>query len=159
KNKEGIDLDRILVLADERKVAAGAIGDLNKKRNDMAKASQGGSPGSSPSDELKEAGKNPKEGPAQAEEKFKEIEKGLVGLLVKVPNIPSADTPVGPDESGNVVVRQWGEKPQFTFTPKAHWDIGKSLGIIESEKAGDISGARFTYLKGDLALMQFALIQ
>jgi seryl-tRNA synthetase len=146
KNKEGIDLDRILVLADERKLAAGAVGEINKKRNEAQAARD------------IEAGKRLKEELAAAEEKYKEIEKELVGLLVKVPNIPSADTPVGSDESGNIVVRQWGERPQFTFTPKAHWDIGKELGIIESEKAGDISGARFTYLKGDLALMQFALI-
>ncbi len=69
------------------------------------------------------------------------------------------DTPVGPDESGNVVLRQVGEKPQFSFTPKAHWDLGKDLGIIDSEKAADVSGARFTYLKGDLALLQYALAQ
>lgn len=146
KNKEGIDLDRILTLADERKAAAGAVGEINKKRNDAQAARD------------IEAGKRLKEELAAAEETFKEIEKELVGLLVKIPNIPSADTPVGPDESGNVIVRQWGEKPQFTFAPKAHWDIGKELDIIESEKAGEISGARFTYLKGDLALMQFALI-
>ena len=147
KNKEGIDLDRILLLADERKAAAGAVGDINKKRNEAQAARD------------IEAGKSLKEELATAEEKFKEIEKELVGLLVKIPNIPSADTPVGPDESGNVVVRSWGQKPAFTFAPKAHWDIGKDLGIIDSEKAGEISGARFTYLKGDLALMQFALIQ
>lgn len=146
KNKEGIDLDRILVLADERKAAAGAVGDINQKRG-RAQAARD-----------IEAGKKLKDELAAAEEKFKEIEKELVGLLVKIPNIPSADTPVGPDESGNVVVRQWGEKPNFSFAPKAHWDIGKELGIIDSEKAGEVSGARFTYLKGDLALLQFALI-
>jgi seryl-tRNA synthetase len=147
KNKEGIDLDRILSLADDRKKIAGEISDINKKRNEAQAARD------------IETGKQLKEELATAEEKFKEIEKELVGLLVKIPNIPSADTPVGPDESGNVVVRTWGEKPNFSFAPKAHWDIGKELGIIDSEKAGEISGARFTYIKGDLALMQFALIQ
>lgn len=147
KNKEGIDLDRILTLADDRKKVAGEISDINKKRNDAQAARD------------IEAGKQLKEELSVSEEKFKEIEKELVGLLVKIPNIPSADTPVGPDESGNVVVRTWGDKPNFSFAPKAHWDIGKELGIIDSEKAGEISGARFTYIKGDLALMQFALIQ
>src|SRR6266481_8611360 len=96
KHKEGIDLDRILVLADDRKKVAGEIGDINKKRNEA----QG----------LRdiEAGKRLKEELSAAEEKFKEIEKELVALLVKIPNIPSADTPVGPDESANVVVRKWG---------------------------------------------------
>ncbi|MDB5225552.1 MAG: serS [Candidatus Adlerbacteria bacterium] len=147
KNKEGIDLDRLLQLAEERKAAAGEVSDINRKRNEAQAARDA------------EAGKNLKEELRAAEDKYQQIEKELVSILIKIPNIPSADTPVGPDESGNVVVREWGEKPQFNFEPKAHWDIGRDLGVIDSEKAAEVSGARFTYLKGDLALMQFALVQ
>lgn len=147
KNREGIDIDKLLALADERKVLAGEISDLNRKRNEAADARDA------------EAGKALKEAVKAAEEKYEAIEKEIFPLLIKLPNIPSADTPVGADESGNVVVRQWGEKKQFSFTPKAHWDIGADLGIIDSEKAAEVSGARFTYLKGDLALMQYALVQ
>ncbi|MGC9602831.1 MAG: serine--tRNA ligase [Minisyncoccia bacterium] len=147
KNREGIDLDRVLTLADERKKIAGEVSEINKKRNE-AQAARNDYVGRQLRDEL-----------TAAEEKYKEIEKELVALLIKVPNIPSADTPIGPDESFNKVLRQWGEKRTFTFTPKAHWDIGEALGIIDNEKAAQVSGARFTYLKGDLALMQFALIQ
>jgi seryl-tRNA synthetase len=75
-----------------------------------------------------------------------------------VPNIPSADTPVGPDEASNQVLSEWGQKPAFSFAPKAHWDIGHDLGLIDNEKATEVSGTRFTYLKGDLAMLQFALI-
>ncbi len=147
KNREGVDLDRILALADERKKAAGLVSEINKKRNDAQQARDA------------EAGKRLKDELKVAEESYQQIEKELVALLIKIPNIPSADTPVGPDESGNKVIRQWGEKPNFSFIPKAHWDIGRDLGIINSEKATEVSGARFTYLLGDLALMQFALIQ
>ncbi|HEY5383374.1 MAG TPA: serine--tRNA ligase [Candidatus Paceibacterota bacterium] len=147
KNRGDIDLDRILSLAEDRKKIAGEISDINKQRND-AQAARDAEVGTRLKDELK-----------VAEEKYQVVEKELVSLLVKIPNIPSADTPVGPDESGNKIIRQWGERPNFTFTPKAHWDIGKDLGIIDSEKATEVSGARFTYLKGDLALAQFALIQ
>jgi seryl-tRNA synthetase len=146
KNREGIDLDRILELADQRKKYATEISEINRRRGEAQAARD------------IEGGKRLKEELKAAEENYGNLEKELVSLLVKIPNIPSADTPVGPDESGNKVLRQWGEKKNFSFTPKAHWDIGKDLGIIESEKAGEISGARFTYLKGDLALMQFALI-
>ncbi|TSC69645.1 MAG: hypothetical protein G01um101470_1024, partial [Parcubacteria group bacterium Gr01-1014_70] len=93
------------------------------------------------------------------EERSQTAEKELMVLLYKIPNVPSADTPVGPDASSNRVIRAWGEKPQFSFAPKAHWDLGKDLGVIDSEKAADVSGARFTYLKGDLVLFQFALMQ
>jgi seryl-tRNA synthetase len=146
KNRE-VDLERLLVLADERKKLAGTVGDINRRRNE-AQANRD-----------IEAGKRLKDELEEAEIKMRETEKELVALLVKIPNIPSADTPIGPDESGNKVIAQWGEKPQFAFEPKAHWDIGKDLGVIDSEKAADVSGARFTYIKGDLAMLQFALQQ
>jgi len=146
KNRGDIDLNRILKLSETRKELAGKISDTNQARNEAAKNRDA------------EAGKTHKSILKELEEKYAALEKELVSLLIKIPNIPSADTPVGPDESGNKVIRQWGEKPQFDFEPKAHWDIGKNLGIIDSEKAGEVSGARFTYLKGDLALMQFAIL-
>lgn len=146
KNKEGIDLDRLLVLADERKKLAGGIGEINRQKNVAAEARDFN------------AGKKLKDDLKVAEERYKAIEKELLSILIKIPNIPSADTPVGKDETGNVVLREWGTKREFNFTPLPHWELGKTLGIIDSEKAADISGARFTYLKGDLALMQFALI-
>ena len=146
KNREGIDLDRILALAEDRRKIAGDVSDINKKRNE-AQATRD-----------IEGGKKLKEELAAKEAEYQTIEKELVSLLVKIPNIPSADTPVGPDESGNKVIRQWGEKPSFTFVPKAHWDIGKDLGIIDAEKGVEVSGPRFVYLKGDLALLEFALM-
>ncbi|MBY0472929.1 serine--tRNA ligase [Patescibacteria group bacterium] len=147
KNREGIDLDRILVLAEERKKNSTEIGDINQKRNQAQEARDF------------EAGKRLKEELRVAEEKHQATEKELVSLLIKIPNIPSADTPIGPDESGNVVIRQWGEKPQFPFAPKAHWDLGKNLGIIDGEKAAEVSGARFVYLKGDMALLEMAMMR
>lgn len=146
KNREGIDLDAILKLAEDRKKLAGEIAEINKKRNEAQSTRNA------------EEGKKLKEELKAAEEKYQTIEKELVPLLIKIPNIPSADTPVGPDESGNKVIRAWGEKRAFSFKPKTHWDIGKDLGIIDSEKAAEVSGARFTYLKGDLALLQYALL-
>jgi seryl-tRNA synthetase len=147
KNHEGIDLDRVLLLADERKKIAGDVSNLNRQRNEAASSRDA------------EAGRRLKDELKVAEEKYQTIEKELVSLLIKIPNIPSADTPVGPDELSNKILRQWGDKPSFSFTPKPHWEIGKELGIIDNEKAAEVSGARFTYLKGDLVLMQFALIQ
>lgn len=94
----------------------------------------------------------------QKEEKLKELTKRWFVLMMRVPNIPSVDTPVGPDESGNKVIRTWGEKTKFNFEPKDHSDLGRELGIINSEKAGEVSGARFTYIMGDLAMLQVALL-
>lgn len=80
-------------------------------------------------------------------------------LMLRVPNIPSLDTPEGPDDTANKVIRTWGEKPQFSFTPKEHYEIGEALGIIDTKTAAEVASSRFAYLKGDLVLMQFALIQ
>lgn len=146
KNRE-VDLDRVLNLADERKEAAQLVSDLNRKKNEAAAARD------------IEAGKAVKDSLKAAEEKHAELERELLKLLTKIPNIPSPDTPIGPDESGNKVIRTWGEKPQFPFEPKAHWDLGPALSILNTEKAGEISGARFAYLMGDLVKLQFGLIQ
>jgi len=146
KNREGIDINHILALADERKKVAGEISEINRKRNEAQAARD------------VEAGKRLKDELQAAEERHRAAEKELVSLLIKLPNIPSPDTPVGPDESGNKVIREWGEKPAFSFAPKAHWDLGHDLGIIDNEKAAEVSGPRFTYIKGDLALLEMALM-
>jgi seryl-tRNA synthetase len=94
----------------------------------------------------------------EKEEKLKEITKKWFALMIKIPNIPSVDTPVGQDESGNKIIREWGEIPKFDFEPKPHWDLGKELGIINIEKAAEVSGARFSYIMGDLAMLQIGLL-
>jgi seryl-tRNA synthetase len=95
----------------------------------------------------------------QKEEELKEIMKAWQEMMLKVPNIPSLDTPEGPDESANKVVRQWGEIPTFTFIPKEHFELGKALGIIDTETAAEVASSRFSYLKGDLVILQFGIIQ
>ncbi|MCX6757537.1 MAG: serine--tRNA ligase [Candidatus Nomurabacteria bacterium] len=95
----------------------------------------------------------------EKEEDLKLIIEDWQRMMLQIPNIPSVDTPDGPDESGNQILRNWGEKPVFTFTPKEHFELGKDLGIIDTETAGEVSGSRFSYLKGDLVLLQFGLIQ
>jgi seryl-tRNA synthetase len=80
-------------------------------------------------------------------------------LVMQVPNIYASETPLSEDDSGNVVVRQMGAPKNFAFTPKDHVSLGESLDVIEIDKAGQVSGSRFYYLKGSLAFLQFALIQ
>jgi seryl-tRNA synthetase len=147
KKKDPIDLDRVLALADERKDLKQQISNTNQERNEAAQARD------------IERGKQIKERLQVLESKLETVEKEFVSLMIQIPNIPSPDTPVGPDESGNKVLRSWGEKPTFNFTPKEHFELGMALGILNTEKAAEVSGSRFAYLMGDLALMQFALIK
>jgi seryl-tRNA synthetase len=79
-------------------------------------------------------------------------------FLLTLPNLPDDSVPVGASAEDNPVVKTWGEAPRFGFEPKAHWDLGESLGIIDFERAAKITGARFALLKGAGALMERALI-
>jgi len=80
-------------------------------------------------------------------------------LLQSLPNLPFDDVPVGRDESGNVILREVGEKPVFDFEPKDHLEIGENLGIIDFEIGSKVTGAGFYYLKNDGVLLELALVR
>ncbi|MGD0877830.1 MAG: serine--tRNA ligase [Anaerolineales bacterium] len=86
------------------------------------------------------------------------IEQELKAMTSAIPNIPDARTPLGKDENENVVLRTVGELPEFDFQPKAHWDLGPALGIIDFERGVKITGSRFYVLSGAGARLQRALI-
>ncbi len=145
--KREVDLDELLRLADERKDLKTKIDDLNQRRNIAAK------------EQNREEGARIKGELEGLEDKFRTLDKDFIALMLKVPNIFSPDTPIGKDESENKVIRTWGNKREFSFTPKEHFDLGEPLGLLDFETAGQVSGSRFAYIKGDLARMQFAVIQ
>jgi len=92
------------------------------------------------------------------EENLRILEDRARQELLLIPNIPHESVPVGKDDADNREIRAWGNKQQFTFTPKNHWDIGENLGILDFERAGKISGARFVFLKGAGSRLERALI-
>ncbi|GAI54847.1 unnamed protein product, partial [marine sediment metagenome] len=75
------------------------------------------------------------------------------------PNLSHSTTPVGKDESGNVVQSYYGKKPEFDFKPKGHVDLSVSLDILDEKRAAKISGSRFIFLKNEAVLLEFALVQ
>lgn len=87
-----------------------------------------------------------------------EAEARMREMLLGLPNIPHESVPVGLDESANVEVRRWGTKPEFSFQPKDHVDLGTALGILDLERATKITGARFAILNGAGARLERALI-
>ena len=87
------------------------------------------------------------------------FEDWLKKLILLFPNLTHDSTPEGPDESGNVVESIHGTPKQFDFEPKDHMELGTNLGILNMEEAAKMSGARFAYLLGDAAMLEFALIQ
>ncbi|AII60675.1 serine--tRNA ligase [Dehalococcoides mccartyi] len=92
------------------------------------------------------------------ESELSQVDEKLTDRLLRVPNIPDPSVPVGKDESENVVLYYRGEKRNFSFTPKPHWELGEALDIIDFDRGIKLSGSRFYILKGAGARLQRALI-
>ena len=152
--------DRILALDARRREALTQVQQAQSRRNEASKAigqamAKGDRDGA---EALKvEVGELKTTMPAM-EEKAKAVEAELDALLAGLPNLPAADVPQGEDEAGNVEISQWGEKRDFAFEPKEHADIGPALGM-DFETGAALSGARFTFLRGDIARLHRALAQ
>lgn len=86
------------------------------------------------------------------------IENELNAIVMAIPNICHDSVPEGNDDSENIELHTWGEKPQFNFTPKPHWELGEESGTIDFERAAKLSGARFALLKGFASRLERALI-
>jgi len=92
-------------------------------------------------------------------EELEGVEAKLDELALTLPNVPDPDAPEGMTEEDAVVIREVGEPTEFDFEPRDHLEIGTELGLIEMEKAAELSGSRFAYLKGDLVLLELALVR
>jgi seryl-tRNA synthetase len=161
KNKKvELDIDYLLSIYEQRQNLLQEIESLRADKNIVSEQMKLMSTLSE--DEKKaliQKGKDIKDRLSQLDSDFVKVDGIYSELMYKVPNTYSDDTPIGLTEDENVVLRQVGEKPDFSFTPLEHWQLGKNLDLIDTEKSAEVSGARFAYLKGDLVLLQFALVQ
>jgi len=153
KNKNvQISVDLILDLDTEKRKIQTEIENLKAEQN---KISRGGKDNASLISQAKEI----KERIKALDPEMAKVENELKPLLLQLPNIPFDDVPVGKDDSENKVLRHVGHKPIFLFSkPKDYMELGEKLDLIDTERAGKVAGSRFGYIKGDLALMEFALI-
>ena len=153
-----VDLDRFLDLDVERRNTIYEVEALKAQRNaasqEIANLKKNKQDASAQIEAMKGVGDEIK----QLDERLAAIEAKLRNVELYFPNVPHASVPVGPDETHNRVERAWGEKPSFAFTPKAHWDIGEALGILDFDRASKITGARFSILSGAGAKLNRALI-
>ncbi|MEC1717282.1 serine--tRNA ligase [Schinkia azotoformans] len=92
------------------------------------------------------------------DDELRTVEDDLQLLLLSIPNVPHETVPVGESEDDNVVVRKWGDIRQFSFEAKPHWDVADTLGILDFERAGKVTGSRFVFYKGLGARLERALI-
>jgi seryl-tRNA synthetase len=153
-------LDRLGVLASERRRAIGAEEQLRKERNEASEAmSKIADKKSAEFQERRGTLRTLGDRVKELEARRAEIEVELDGLVLNLPNLPHESTPIGRSESDNVEVKVWGERPSFDFAPKDHVDLGARLDIMDFDRAAKISGARFVVLKGQGARLERALTQ
>jgi seryl-tRNA synthetase len=151
-------LDTWLKLDAERRAALVEVEDLKRRRNDASREigkikQQGGDA----SEAIAEVGRS-KARIEELEARLAAIEPELTTIELSLPNLPHASVPVGKDESANRIEKVVGEPRTFDFEPKAHWDLGTSLGILDFERGAKITGARFTVYFGAGARLERALI-
>lgn len=150
-----VDIDKLLELDARRRQLQAEADGLRHQRNELAAKNEGGKP----TQQQIEKGKELKDKLAGIEAELNAAEKGFDELMLQVPNLPSATTPIGRDESENMVLKTWGQPTEFEFTPKDHVELGVSLDLLDLETAAQASGARFYYLKNDAVLLESALTQ
>ena len=150
-----VSIADLLKLDDERRILQQQVDELREKRNANAGKMKGGKP----TQELIDEGKQIKIELAEREGYLSGVEAEYMDILKKVPNMASEDVPVGLSEDENVIAKQVGEKPQFDFVPRNHYEIGEQRLWIDKERAAKVAGSRFAYIKGDMVKLQMAIVQ
>jgi seryl-tRNA synthetase len=150
-------VDQVLTLDEQRRVLIQSVEEMRSERNAVSKEiakMKDKSERQAKIDAMRELGDKIDSVDGQ----LSQVEADLQSLVSEMPNIPDPDVPFGVDDSDNVVLRTVGEKPEYGFEPKPHWDLGTELGIIDFDRGVRLAGSRFYVLSGLGALLQRALI-
>lgn len=152
-----IDVDHILEIDRKVRTLQSELESISAQKNDASKQIASAQP-----DERQKLIEDMRVIDRKADElktEFTPLKDELDELLYKIPNPALDDVKVAQSEDENEIIRTVGEKPEFSFAPKDHLELGEKLGLIDMESAAEASGARFTYLKGDAVLLELALTQ
>ena len=159
KNRNStIDITELLDLDQKRRDALGQVEALKNKRTTESKKigmlmKQGGDV-----EAIKEEMRQLGDEIADLDKQVADIDDRINYIVMRLPNYPHASVPIGKDDTENVEQRRWGTPREFAWAPKAHWDIGTDLNILDFEAAAKISGARFTVYRGLGARLERAVI-
>lgn len=154
KNKRATaNIDHLLSLDEPRRKLLIQIEDLRAQRNEINQQLKSGK-----NEKLIEQSRGLKNTLGKLELEFEEIDKQWMAEMLKVPNLPWPDVPVGKSEAENEVVFTWGAPPKFDFAVKDHLELGKEHNMIDTEAASKVAGSRFGYILGAAVQLQFALI-
>ncbi len=153
KNIE-LDVDNLLELDAKKREMQAALDNLRQQRNEIADSAKAGKP----SPAIIEEGRQVKAKIAELEKEYSKLDYFFTEEMAKVPTVPSPDTPVARDDSGNQEIFRSSEPPKFPFQPKDHIALAKELDIIDFEKGAKVGGYRGYYLKNEGALLVMAVM-
>ncbi|MDP3093250.1 MAG: serine--tRNA ligase [bacterium] len=157
KKQAKIDIDRLLEIDKKRKELMLALEDTRAKKNqanEQIKQLHDKADREAVIMKMQELDKSDD----RIEAEFKEIDAEFQGLMSIIPNLPLNSVPEGKDESENKEIRKWGDIPKFNFPPKSHFELGETLDLIDTQRAGKVSGTRFGYLKNEGVMLEMALL-
>lgn len=158
KRNATYDIDAVLALDDKRKEIIAEVEEMKAQQNRESKLvpqyKREGKDCAPIFAEMKALGDKIK----VLDEQQKQVEEELRMMLLTIPNIPNERVPAGKDDSENQEMRKWGEPRKFEWEPKAHWDIGKDLDILDPETASKVTGSRFHFYKGLGARLERSVI-
>ncbi|MDD5723873.1 MAG: serine--tRNA ligase [Syntrophales bacterium] len=155
---DAVDLDQFVAMDRRRRDILQEVEALRNERNNVSKEIGARKKSGQDSSDLIEKMGSVSSRIKDLDESLKETEALLGGLTMTIPNIPHASVVCGKGDEDNPLVRQWGGKPTFDFEPKAHWDIGEDLNILDFARGAKVTGARFTLYRGAGALLERALV-
>ena len=149
RNNDTTLIDEIINLDEERRKLLKDVEALRAERNKNSSlvAKLKAENKSAEAERLIEQGKEISDQIKNLESELKEIDEMLNNKLLYIPNIPDNSVPYGKDENDNIEIRKWGQPRKFDFEPKAHWDLGPELDLLDFDRGAKLSGSRFTILK------------
>lgn len=158
KKQCDIDVDKLLELDKKKRELIAEVGALRAKHNEITSQIESEIIRGEAKKDLMEEGAKLKQAIKNKDEQFKKISREYKELAWLLPNMLADNVPVGKDERDNRVVKKVGEPPKVVFQIKDHLELGEALDLIDVERAGKVAGSRFTYLKNQTVLLEFALI-
>lgn len=158
RRRQEFRIDDILKLDEQRRQVIYEVEELKGRKNkvseEVAKLKKAKQDAEAMVLEMREVSEKIKE----MDERVRGLDEEITGILMTIPNTPNDGIPDGSSDADNVEIRKLGEPTKFEYEPKAHWDIGTDLNILDFETAGKVTGARFTFYKGLGAKLERALI-
>ncbi len=151
-------IDKVLKIDETRRELTGKVEAMKAQQNAVSKKIPEMKKNGEDTTEIMKSMKTLSDEITNLNAELSKLEDDQKNILLSIPNVPHKSVPIGVDDTQNVEIRRWGEPTKFNFAPKAHWDLGKDLNILDSERAAKVTGARFHFYRDLGARLERSII-